>query len=181
MADGTGQTQCQRYLQQPKGRHTGDHPVLTLSIGTLVLSPCPLTVHPGAVTLDVFHVRDVDQELPVIPEDEQGQGPLRPLNELLRVGQGHVLAGHPVDLEGQSKKASVHSLLGKLFPGKPRLLWGHSHHRIPRSFPIPAGPSPSFCFLQSHFGSGSQWPLVCLACVCKQSASIPLFYPPQIP
>lgn len=68
---------------------------------TLALPPCPLTVHLGAVALAV-NVRDVDQELPVVTEDEQGQDPLCLLNELLGFSQGHVLAGYPIDLEGQS-------------------------------------------------------------------------------
>lgn len=113
MVGGTGQSQCRRYLQQQKGRGISAHPVPMLCSGTPVVPLCPLTLHPGAVTLVVFHVGDVDQELPVVPEDEQGQDPLCLLNEPLGVSQGHVLAGHPVDLEGQSRKASGCSLLGK--------------------------------------------------------------------
>lgn len=120
MADGTVQSQCRRYLQQQKGRHISDQPVPVLCVWPPVPSLCPFTIHPGAVTLDVFYVRDVDQELPVVPEDEQGQGPLCPLDELLSVSQGHVLTGHPVDLEGEEQEASGHSLLGKLPPGKLR-------------------------------------------------------------
>lgn len=67
------------------------------------LAPCLLTVHLGAVALAV-NIRDVDQELPVVTEDEQGQDPLCLLDELLGFSQGHVLAGYPVDLEGQSRR-----------------------------------------------------------------------------
>ena len=105
-------------------------------------SPCPLTIHPGAVALAVFYIRDVDQELPVVPEDEQGQGALCPLDELLGVSQGHVLAGHPIDLEGAEPEASGHLLLGTPPPGKP-CLNGMLRLVPPPSLPSPSSPAPA--------------------------------------
>lgn len=67
---------------------------------TLAPAPCLLTIHPGAVALAV-NIRDVDQELPVVTQDEQGQDPLCLLDELLGFSQGHVLTGYPIDLAGQ--------------------------------------------------------------------------------
>lgn len=132
MADGTVQRQCQRYLQHQEGRRVSDHAVLVLRVWPLALPPCPLTIHAGAVTLAAFDVGDVDQELPVVPEDVQGQDPLRPLDEPLGVSQGHVLAGHPVDLEEAELGASGHSLWGEPPPGKSR-----SNRRCPHPFPDP--------------------------------------------
>lgn len=63
----------------------------------------PLTLQERAVAVADGR-RDVHEELPSVPEHQQGQLPVRLLDQLPGIAQRQVLTGHPVDLKGTRKE-----------------------------------------------------------------------------
>lgn len=71
-------------------------------LGTPRPASWPLTLQEGAVAVADGR-RDVHKELPSVPEHQQGQLPVRLLDQLPGIAQRQVLTGHPVDLKGTRK------------------------------------------------------------------------------